>query len=124
MYSPDDIVGFACAFYGCLFAGVVPVPIHPPIQKDVSFVECLMIDDYRLFGAGAYFNETFTQSFDKCPHSNFHRPGRIAISYLLFKLLLRGLFCRCFPQKVESSFYDENKFFIGCWITTNRIPSW
>lgn len=38
MYSPDDIVGFACAFYGCLFAGVVPVPIHPPIQKDVSFV--------------------------------------------------------------------------------------
>jgi len=37
MYSPDDIVGFACAFYGCLFAGVVPVPIHPPIQKDVSY---------------------------------------------------------------------------------------
>lgn len=36
MYSPDDIVGFACAFYGCLFAGVVPVPIHPPVHKDVS----------------------------------------------------------------------------------------
>lgn len=36
MYSPDDIVGFACAFFGCLFAGIVPVPIHPPIQKDVS----------------------------------------------------------------------------------------
>ena len=37
MYSSDDIVGFVCAFYGCLFAGVVPVPIHPPVQKDVSF---------------------------------------------------------------------------------------
>lgn len=34
MYSADDIVGFACAFYGCLFAGVVPVPIYPPIQKE------------------------------------------------------------------------------------------
>lgn len=34
MYSSDDIVGFTCAFYGCLFAGVVPVPIHPPIRKD------------------------------------------------------------------------------------------
>ena len=43
MYSPDDIVGFACAFYGCLFAGVVPVPIHPPIQKDVSCLCCSIV---------------------------------------------------------------------------------
>lgn len=34
MYSPDDIVGFTCSFFGCLFAGVVPVPIYPPVQKD------------------------------------------------------------------------------------------
>ena len=34
MYSSDDIVGFVCAFYGCLFAGIVPIAIHPPVQKD------------------------------------------------------------------------------------------
>ena len=34
MYSSDDIVGFVCAFYGCLFAGIVPIAIHPPVRRD------------------------------------------------------------------------------------------
>lgn len=34
MYGSDDIVGFICAFFGCLFAGIVPIPIHPPLRKD------------------------------------------------------------------------------------------
>eukprot|EP00794_Sanderia_malayensis_P017721 gene17721-19492_t len=34
MYSYDDPVGFVSAFYGCLIAGVVPVPIDPPTRKD------------------------------------------------------------------------------------------
>ena len=35
MYSYDDPVGFISAFYGCLIAGVVPVPIDPPVKKEV-----------------------------------------------------------------------------------------
>ena len=36
MYSYDDPVGFISAFYGCLIAGVAPVPIDPPVKKEVS----------------------------------------------------------------------------------------
>ena len=35
MFSYDDPVGFISAFYGCLIAGVVPVPIDPPVKKEV-----------------------------------------------------------------------------------------
>ena len=35
MYSYDDPVGFISAFYGCLIAGIVPVPIDPPVKKEV-----------------------------------------------------------------------------------------
>ncbi|XP_065052203.1 disco-interacting protein 2-like isoform X2 [Rhopilema esculentum] len=34
MYSYDDPVGFISAFYGCLIAGIVPVPIDPPVKKE------------------------------------------------------------------------------------------
>jgi len=34
MFSYDDPVGFISAFYGCLIAGVVPVPIDPPVKKE------------------------------------------------------------------------------------------
>eukprot|EP00112_Aurelia_sp_Birch-Aquarium-sp1_P009300 Seg2051.8 transcript_id=Seg2051.8/GoldUCD/mRNA.D3Y31 product="Disco-interacting protein 2 C" protein_id=Seg2051.8/GoldUCD/D3Y31 len=36
MYSYDDPIGFISAFYGCLIAGVVPVPIDPPVKKEDS----------------------------------------------------------------------------------------
>ena len=36
MYSFDDPVGFISSFYGCLIAGVVPLPIDPPVKKDVN----------------------------------------------------------------------------------------
>ena len=35
IYQPDDIVGFATAFYGCLFAGITPVAVAPPKTRDV-----------------------------------------------------------------------------------------
>jgi acyl-CoA synthetase (AMP-forming)/AMP-acid ligase II len=38
IYHPDDIVGFATAFYGCLLAGVTPVAVEPPKTKDVMYI--------------------------------------------------------------------------------------
>jgi acyl-CoA synthetase (AMP-forming)/AMP-acid ligase II len=36
VYQVDDPLGFMTSFYGCLLAGVIPVPIEPPPGKDVS----------------------------------------------------------------------------------------
>lgn len=36
MYQIDDPINFMTSFYGCLIAGIIPVPIEPPASKDVS----------------------------------------------------------------------------------------
>ena len=36
VFRPDEAVQFATAFYGCIFAAVIPVAIEPPVTKDVS----------------------------------------------------------------------------------------
>ena len=36
VYPNSDPLGFLCAFYGCLTAGVVPSPIEVPTSKRVS----------------------------------------------------------------------------------------
>lgn len=36
MYQVDDPINFMTSFYGCLIAGIIPVPIEPPASKDVS----------------------------------------------------------------------------------------
>lgn len=33
VYPNNDPIGFVCSFYGCLMAGIVPVPIEVPITK-------------------------------------------------------------------------------------------
>ena len=35
VFRPDEAAQFATAFYGCIFAAVVPVAIEPPVSKDV-----------------------------------------------------------------------------------------
>ena len=37
VYPNNDPLGYMCAFYGCIMAGVVPVPIEVPITRRVSF---------------------------------------------------------------------------------------
>jgi len=37
VYPNNDPINFICSFYGCLFAGVVPVPIEVPLTRRVSF---------------------------------------------------------------------------------------
>ena len=39
MYQVDDPINFITSFYGCLIAGIIPVPIEPPASKDVSTVK-------------------------------------------------------------------------------------
>jgi acyl-CoA synthetase (AMP-forming)/AMP-acid ligase II len=36
VYPNNDPLNFICAFYGCVMAGVVPVPIEVPITRRVS----------------------------------------------------------------------------------------
>lgn len=38
VFRPDEAAQFSTAFYGCIFAAVVPVAIEPPVTKDVSTV--------------------------------------------------------------------------------------
>ena len=35
IYSVNEPAAFATAFYGCIFACVVPIAIDPPITKEV-----------------------------------------------------------------------------------------
>ena len=35
VYPNNDPINFMCAFYGCLFAGIVPVPIEVPLTRRV-----------------------------------------------------------------------------------------
>ena len=36
MYPNNDPISFICAFYGCVLAGVVPVPVEVPLSKRVG----------------------------------------------------------------------------------------
>lgn len=36
VYSSNDPINFICAFYGCLLAGIVPLPIDVPLARRVS----------------------------------------------------------------------------------------
>ena len=35
VYSSNDPISFICAFYGCLLAGIVPLPIDVPLARRV-----------------------------------------------------------------------------------------
>ena len=36
VFRPDEATQFATAFYGCIFAAVIPVAIEPPITREVD----------------------------------------------------------------------------------------
>lgn len=36
MYPNNDPISFICSFYGCIMAGVVPVPVEVPLSKRVG----------------------------------------------------------------------------------------
>ena len=38
MYNRADPASFVCAFFGCIFAAIVPVAVEPPATKDVSCI--------------------------------------------------------------------------------------
>ena len=35
VFRPDEAAQFATAFYGCIFAAVIPVAIEPPVTREV-----------------------------------------------------------------------------------------
>ena len=37
VYPNNDPLGYMCAFYGCIMAGVVPVPVEVPITRRAMF---------------------------------------------------------------------------------------
>lgn len=41
VYPNNDPINFLCAFYGCLFAGIVPVPIEVPLTRRVRISDKL-----------------------------------------------------------------------------------
>jgi acyl-CoA synthetase (AMP-forming)/AMP-acid ligase II len=38
VYANNDPLNFMCSFYGCVMAGVVPVPIEVPITRRVRVI--------------------------------------------------------------------------------------
>ena len=38
VYNQADPGSFVCAFFGCVFAAIVPVAVEPPATKDVSCI--------------------------------------------------------------------------------------
>jgi len=47
VFPNNEPISFICAFYGCLTAGVVPVPIEVPLMKRVCCTDSTYI--YSLF---------------------------------------------------------------------------
>ena len=43
VFRPDEAAAFVAAFYGCLFAAVVPVCIEPPLSKEVCTCVCVCV---------------------------------------------------------------------------------
>ena len=35
MFKSDEVANFIVSFWGCIYAAVIPVAIHPPVTKDV-----------------------------------------------------------------------------------------
>ena len=53
MYNRTDPASFVCAFFGCVFAAIVPVAVEPPATKDVSCIHgntvyLLVVCHYRI----------------------------------------------------------------------------
>jgi len=48
VFPNNEPIGFICAFYGCLTAGVVPVPIEVPIMKRVCLSVSFCLLSFRL----------------------------------------------------------------------------
>ena len=43
MYSQVDSASFVCAFFGCIFAAIVPVAVELPVTRDVSDVQRVVV---------------------------------------------------------------------------------
>ena len=70
VYQADDPINFITSFYGCLIAGIIPVPIEPPASKDVSLkillvftqsnvvlIKILASPSWCLFKSGIYSSD-------------------------------------------------------------------
>ena len=58
VYSSNDPINFICAFYGCLLAGIVPLPIDVPLARRVRINEAIKkrtIEEIHLFSLGLAF---------------------------------------------------------------------
>lgn len=42
VFRPDEAASFVAAFYGCIFAAVIPVCIEPPLTKEVCVCVCAL----------------------------------------------------------------------------------
>lgn len=49
VYPNSDPLSFMCAFYGCVTAGVVPVPIEVPLTRRVSMCMFILVRVKRYF---------------------------------------------------------------------------
>ena len=48
MFPNNDPVAFMVAFYGCLLAEVVPVPIEVPLTRKVCVSACVCVLGFKL----------------------------------------------------------------------------
>ena len=68
VFPNSDAIGFICAFYGCLHAGVVPVPIEVPLTRRVStslhFSTTYILVYLLLFYLLGFYSSLFNYSND------------------------------------------------------------
>ncbi len=63
VYPNSDPINFLCAFYGCMFAGIVPVPIEVPLTRRVRNLN-------NSFSVQEVFNKQGSRSFTNHEHRN------------------------------------------------------
>ena len=74
MYHVDDPINFMTSFYGCLIAGIIPVPIEPPASKDVSysFFICFICCWCKLLEAKYFPVKHFRAEVKRIPLPDFY----------------------------------------------------
>ena len=112
VYPNNEPIAFTAAFFGCLLAGVVPVPIEVPLTKRVSG---------RKHQPNDVSKSDSDEIYEEFSFNAFHRKIRI-IYYFISKIWFKKMYnlkLAFFTSKTLCP-YSNNKSYMNCYSTTNK----
>nr|KAG5702409.1 hypothetical protein BaRGS_027496 [Batillaria attramentaria] len=98
VYPNNDPISFICAFYGCIMAGVVPVPVEVPLSKRVGVTHYSLNKDGSTVGVTTTRNTMLCHCRTLTVAANYTE-GEVMVCVLDFKRdvgLWHGILCSVF----------------------------